>query len=97
MAQVKWRDARVWKRKWTLERPRFAAKYSGIPTFLPAIQSKFVGPHYFGFVPVEIHTLKKFGSFKGNGNLTRSFVTSILWLLSLRSEHVGVHPLELEN
>ena len=32
MAQVKWRDAQVWKRKWTLERSRFAAEYCGILT-----------------------------------------------------------------
>jgi hypothetical protein len=39
IAQVKWRDTQVWKRKWALERPGFAAEYSGIlrSTFTPGI------------------------------------------------------------
>ena len=37
MTKVKWRDAQVWKRKWTLERSRFAAEYFGIEEGIPAL------------------------------------------------------------
>ena len=35
---IKWRDTQVSKRKWTLERSRFAAEYTGIRSSLPSMK-----------------------------------------------------------
>ncbi|KIX96007.1 uncharacterized protein Z520_08262 [Fonsecaea multimorphosa CBS 102226] len=41
MAHAKWRDTRVWKRKWTLERSRFAAEYIGYsPEYVDEVLKK---------------------------------------------------------
>ena len=50
MAQVNWRDTQIWKRKWTLERSKFTAEYSGVVhTCQVSIEASTIcGVLYFG-------------------------------------------------